>query len=77
MQQERMDRSSISNNGGTDILRNSWIKWGQDTTYFQKFDVNNPYGNAVALYAYQYMANIIAPTNESYSTYNAYQKWEC
>ena len=61
-------------NGGTDILRNSWIKWGQDTTYFQKFDVNNPYGNAVALYAYQYMANIIAPTNESYSTYNAYQK---
>ena len=61
-------------NGGTDILRNNWIKWGQDTTYFQKFDVNNPYGNAVGLYAYQYMANIIAPTNESYSTYNAYQK---
>lgn len=60
--------------GGTDILRNSWIKWGQDTTYFQKFDVNNPYGNAVALYAYQYMANIIAPTSESYSTYTAYEK---
>lgn len=60
--------------GGTDILKNSWIKWGQDTTYFQKFDVNNPYGNAVALYAYQYMANIMAPTNESYSTYGAYEK---
>ena len=60
--------------GGTDILRNSWIKWGQDTTYFQKFDVNNPYGNAVALYAYQYMANIIAPTSESYSRYTAYEK---
>lgn len=60
--------------GGTDILKNSWIKWGQDTTYFQKFDVNNPYGNAVGLYAYQYMANIIAPTNESYSTYSAYEK---
>lgn len=61
-------------NGGTDILKNKWIKWGQDTTYFQKFDVNNPYGNALGLYAWQYMANIIAPTNESYSTYDAYQK---
>lgn len=60
--------------GGTDILKNQWIKWGQDTTYFQKFDVNNPYGNAVGLYSYQYMANIIAPTNESYSTYSAYEK---
>lgn len=64
----------IAIKGGTDILKNQWIKWGQDTTYFQKFDVNNPYGNAVALYAYQYMANIIAPTNESYSTYSAYEK---
>lgn len=64
----------IAIKGGTDILKNSWIKWGQDTTYFQKFDVNNPYGNAVGLYAYQYMANIIAPTNESYSTYSAYEK---
>lgn len=64
----------IAIKGGTDILKNQWIKWGQDTTYFQKFDVNNPYGNAVALYAYQYMANIIAPTNESYSTYTAYEK---
>ncbi len=60
--------------GGTDILKNQWIKWGQDTTYFQKFDVNNPYGNAIALYAYQYMTNILAPTNESYSTYTAYEK---
>lgn len=60
--------------GGTDILKNQWIKWGQDTTYFQKFDVNNPYSNALALYAYQYMTNILAPTNESYSTYEAYQK---
>lgn len=61
-------------NGGTDILKNKWIKWGQDTTYFQKFDVNNPYGNAVALYAYQYMTNILAPTSESYSTHKAYEK---
>ena len=61
-------------NGGTDELKNKWIKWGQDTTYFQKFDVNNPFGNALWLYGSQYMTNIIAPTNESYSTYTAYEK---
>lgn len=61
-------------NGGTDELKNKWIKWGQDTTYFQKFDVNNPFGNALWLYGSQYMTNIIAPTNESYSTHTAYEK---
>lgn len=61
-------------NGGTDELKNKWIKWGQDTTYFQKFDVNNPFGNALWLYGSQYMTNIISPTNESYSTYTAYEK---
>ena len=61
-------------NGGTDELKNKWIKWGQDTTYFQKFDVNNPFGNALWLYGSQYMTNILAPTNESYSTHTAYEK---
>lgn len=64
----------IAIKGGASVLVNSYIKWGQDTTYFQKFDVNNPYGNAKYLYGSQYMANILAPTNESYSTYTSYQK---
>ena len=59
--------------GGVEALRNKWIKWGQNTTYFQKWDVNNE-GAAVALYAYQYMQNIIAPTSESIMTKKAYQK---
>ena len=42
--------------------------------YFQKFDVNNPYGNATALMAYQYQTNILAPRSESRISYNAYKK---
>lgn len=57
--------------GCTNLLRNDYIKWGQDTIYFQKFDVNNP-GTAKGLYAYQYMTNIMAPYNESKTSYNAY-----
>ncbi|MEG1705455.1 MAG: Ig-like domain-containing protein [Clostridia bacterium] len=53
-------------------LESSYIKWGQNTVYFQKFDVNNT-GHAKGLYAYQYMTNIMAPTNESKMSYNAYK----
>lgn len=58
---------------GVDVLRNSYIKWGQDTIYFQKFDVNNP-GQAKFLFQSQYMTNILAPVNEAYSSYQAYKK---
>lgn len=60
--------------GGVDEISSSYIKYGQDTVYFQKFDVNNPYGNAVALMAYQYQTNILAPRSESLISYNAYKK---
>ncbi len=60
------------NAGATEVWSN-YIKWGQNTTYFQKFDVNNPYGNAVALYAFQYMTNILAPLSESQISYSAYK----
>ena len=60
--------------GGVDEIKSSYIKYGQDTVYFQKFDVNNPYGNAAALMAYQYQTNIMAPTSESRISYSAYKK---
>ena len=60
--------------GGTEEIKSSYIKYGQDTVYFQKFDVNNPYGNASSLMAYQYQTNIMAPTSESRISYRAYQK---
>ncbi len=64
----------LSISGGVAEIKSSYIKYGQDTVYFQKFDVNNPYGNAVALAAYQYQTNIMAPTSESRISYSAYKK---
>ncbi|MBR1884595.1 MAG: hypothetical protein IJ809_06720 [Clostridia bacterium] len=59
---------------GALTLYNSYIKYGQDTVYFQKFDVSNSKGNASMLYAFQYMTNIMAPNSESSITYSAYSK---
>lgn len=47
--------------GGTEIIAQSYISRGQDTLYFQKFDVENSDGN---LYWHQYMQNILAAQNE-------------
>ena len=60
--------------GGVNRIKSTYIQYGQDTVYFQKFDVNNPYGNAAALMAYQYQTNILAPISESKISYNAYKK---
>lgn len=60
--------------GGVNKIKSTYIQYGQDTVYFQKFDVNNPYGNAAALMAYQYQTNILAPISESKISYNAYKK---
>jgi uncharacterized protein YjdB/beta-N-acetylglucosaminidase len=74
---------AASINASATVLWSSYIKWGQNTIYFQKFDVNNPPkdinnpsagGVAVLLYGSQYMTNILAPTTESKITYNAYSK---
>ena len=59
--------------GGIAFVTSQYIKYGQDTSYFQKFDVNNPYGNAGHLYYVQYMTNIQAPSSQANSTYNAYK----
>lgn len=56
--------------GGVEWLKNNYIKYGQNTVYFQKFDVANPYGNAVALLSYQYMSNINAPASEAKIAYD-------
>ena len=58
---------------GALTLYNSYIKYGQDTIYFQKFDVSNSKGNATMLYAFQYMTNIKAPNSEASITYRAYE----
>ena len=47
--------------GGTEIIAESYISKGQNTLYFQKFDVENSDGN---LYWHQYMQNILAAQSE-------------
>ena len=56
--------------GGMDWLNKKYVKYGQNTVYFQKFDVANPYGNAVVMLCSQYMTNIMAPMGEAKITYN-------
>ena len=47
--------------GGIEIIAQSYIAKGQNTLYFQKFDVENSDGN---LYWHQYMQNILAAQSE-------------
>lgn len=46
--------------GGVEIIAESYISKGQNTLYFQKFDVENTNG----VYWHQYMQNILAAQNE-------------
>lgn len=56
--------------GGMQWLRERYVKYGQNTVYFQKFDVANPYGNATVILSSQYMTNILAPKGEAKIAYN-------
>ena len=47
--------------GGVSIIASSYIAKGQNTLYFQKFDVENSDGN---LYWHQYMQNLLAAQSE-------------
>lgn len=47
--------------GGIEIIAKNYIAIGQNTMYFQKFDVENSDGK---MYIHQYMQNILAAQNE-------------
>ena len=47
--------------GGAQLLGKSYISKGQDTIYFEKFNVVNK----SALYSHQYMTNVMAPMSEA------------
>lgn len=57
--------------GGASSLTNGYIAGGQDTLYFQKFDVIKP-----ASFYHQYQQNIRAPYYEGYTMYSSYHKNE-
>ncbi len=60
--------------GGVEYIYNKYVKWGQDTIYFERFDVNNP-GTAQWLLGTGYMTNIFGAKTEALMTYNTYDTY--
>lgn len=57
--------------GGATWIAQNYIAVGQDTLYFQKYDVVQ---NGTVNYDHQYMQNIFAAKSEGYTTYLGYSK---
>ena len=57
--------------GGVEIIASSYIARGQNTLYFQKFDVENSDGE---LYWHQYMQNVLAAQNEGTTLRKTFQE---
>jgi len=68
------DTPEKSIKAGAKILYNDYIKYGQNTLYNQKFDVTNIYGNAIYLYAFQYMTNILDQVTQAQNVFASYTK---
>lgn len=58
--------------GGSTFVGNDYILKGQDTQYFQKWDIQC--SNKSGCFSHQYMQNLEAPYNEGRTSYNAYTK---
>lgn len=56
---------------GAKFIGSGYITKGQDTLYFQKFNVSSYKTRTV--YTHQYQTNIMAPESESKSIYNSYK----
>lgn len=57
--------------GGAQVIGQNYIVKGQDTIYFQKFNVSG--NRKLNAYTHQYMTNIMAPYTESSSIYDSYK----
>ena len=57
--------------GGAEFIANGYVKKGQDTLYYQKFNVASYH--QYSLYTHQYMTNVMAPNSEGTILYNAYK----
>lgn len=60
--------------GGADFITYYYISKGQDTSYFQKFNVSSY--SSYAAYSHQYMTNIRGAANESSITYEGYKEMD-
>ncbi len=57
--------------GGTEFISEGYIKKGQNTGYYQKFNISPT--TSYPLYSHQYMTNIYAPASEASTMYTAYK----
>lgn len=69
--QEGWDSEEKSIIGGSTFVGNDYILKGQNTQYFQKWDIQC--SNKNSCFSHQYMQNLEAPYNEGISSYNAYK----
>ncbi len=58
--------------GGAEFLKEQYVSKGQNTLYYEKFNVGP--NNGYSRYSHQYMTNIFAPVQEAKSIYSAYNK---
>lgn len=58
--------------GGASFITNRYISKGQDTSYFQKFNVSSY--SSYSAYSNQYMTNIRGAANEASITYDGYDE---
>ena len=68
---EKWDNIETAIREGSSTLANNYVTKGQQTIFYQKFNIGP---NAGSPYAHQYMTNIQAPAIEGASTYNSYKK---
>lgn len=57
-------------NGGANFLNETYTKKGQDTIFYEKFNVSSYTTNT--RYTHQYMTNAVAPASEAVTMFNAY-----
>lgn len=62
--------------GGAFWIGNNYIHVGQNTLYFEKFDVIDNTGDGKHLYWHQYMTNLAAPYSESGPIADAYASYD-
>ena len=58
--------------GGAEYISENYISQGQDTIYFERFNVKP--GATNSTYSHQYMTNIRAHSSEAYKNYQTYSK---
>lgn len=59
-------------NGGAKMIAGSYINKGQNSIYFQRFNVANGVGSVAT---HQYMTNLMAPYSEALTTKNTYSAY--